>query len=537
LRRPLVACFGSAVAFALGALPAYASVNYRTVALSGMHAPGTPTGATFQFLGGVLLTSDGKAVFSASLATGTGGVTSRSQKGIWSEASGTLSLVAREDDQAPGAPTGTKFTSMGLPVIGPDGHVALWSNGSGIWSQQPGGALTLVVLQGSPVPGAPAGTVFSDIIPSPNAELASGPHGTTAFSAKVKDAAGHSTEEIWYSDGTTLSLIAKSGTQGAGLPPGANYGTFEYGMIRMDAQAKTTFFGLLDPDGTVVTNTSDDAIWYGDANGLRLVARQGDQIPGQPAGKTFGNLGTPVINAKGQLAFRGDATGGGGIWSERHGTLAPVALQGRQAPGTPPGAKFGIPNDQVAISDSEATAFASSLVVGEGGVTASNDSGIWSEGGGTLALIAREGNPAPGTPDGAVFKLLNPPVINGAGRVAFLAGLLPGSGGVTADNDMGLWAQDPDGLLSLVVREGDPFEIAPGDVRTIEWVGFQYASESFDSPASVYTDDYTLGFALRFTDGSAGVFTATLVPEPGALSVALLAGVALRRPLRRTGGR
>src|SRR5206468_11528402 len=135
--------------------------------------------------------------------------------------------------------------------------------------------------------------------------------------------------------------------QTAWLPAGVNYGSFNYGVLTMDAHANAVFFGLLQVDDAQVTVVSDDAIWHGNAANLRLVARQGDPAPGAPAGTTFGNLGSPSVNASGRVAFRAELPGGGsGIWSEGSGTLAPVAQAGDQAPGTPPGAKFNYLSDQ-----------------------------------------------------------------------------------------------------------------------------------------------------------------------------------------------
>ena len=540
VRRAIIVAVASVAALASTQRPAPAAVNYRTVALSGTQAPGTPSGARFQYFSRVLLTADGKAVFFGQLATGTGGVSQDNLHGIWSEAQGTLSLVAREGDQAPGTPTGSKFQFMDVPIIGPDGHVAFFSGvtgtstAGGIWSRPAGGPLTLVARNGQAISGTPSGTLALN--GPPGQQLASGAGNTTAFTARVKDSAVNFTPGVFYSDGATLSLLAQAGTQAAGLPTGANYGSFSYGMVRMDGQGKVTFFGLLE--GPATTAFTDDAIWHGDANGLRLVARQGDAIPGEPAGTTFGNLGPPVVNASGRVAFRAEVPPTGrDMMSEGHGALAPVARYGDHAPGTPPDAKFALVGDQVAINDAGATAFAARLQPNVGGVTSADSAGIWSEGRGALALVARSGNQAPGTPDGAVFALFDPPAINGAGRVAFLADLRQGSGGVTLDNNTGLWAEDPDGVLSLVVREGDPFEVAPGNVRTIQSIVFEDVNEAPDYPGCTYTDAYTLAFALRFTDGTTGAFTATLVPEPGAMTVALLGGLRLcgrrrRRQLR-----
>ncbi len=97
------------------------------------------------------------------------------------------------------------------------------------------------------------------------------------------------------------------------------------------------------------------------------------------------------------------------------------ALTGDAAPGTDPGVVYSGFSTPV-INAAEQTAFRADLT--GPGVDLTNDRGIWSEGGGSLALVAREGDAAPGT--GVVFgSLLENPVLNGAGQIAF--------------NDGGIW--------------------------------------------------------------------------------------------------
>src|SRR5215470_12158493 len=83
-----------------------------------------------------------------------------------------------------------------------------------------------------------------------------------------------------------------------------------------------------------------------------------------------------------------------------------IALSGRHAPGTPNGAMFASFADPtystspMGLDDAGHVVFRANLAQGSGGVTADNDTGIWSEGGGALALLAREGDQAPGTGGG-----------------------------------------------------------------------------------------------------------------------------------------
>ena len=100
-----------------------------------------------------------------------------------------------------------------------------------------------------------------------------------------------------------------------------------------------------------------------------------------------------------------------------------VAQTGDPAPGT--AGRFSTfyvtvdgPKSPV-LNNAGRIAFAATLMQDPGVVFASNDTGLWSDGGGALALIAREGSAAPGGPAGALFRRAADPVINSSGAVAF----------------------------------------------------------------------------------------------------------------------
>src|SRR5262245_55389056 len=101
---------------------AYAG-NLRTVALTGQPAPGTPGGVTYESFGahyfvedleyefrGPVLNDAGQTAFRANLSGS--GVDSTNNQGAWSEGSGSLALVARSGNQAPGAAGGVNFATQ-----------------------------------------------------------------------------------------------------------------------------------------------------------------------------------------------------------------------------------------------------------------------------------------------------------------------------------------------------------------------------------------------------------------------------------------
>jgi len=153
------------------------------------------------------------------------------------------------------------------------------------------------------------------------------------------------------------------------------------------------------------------------------------------------------------------ATGNDGVWAYRAGQIDAVGFRGAQAVGAPTGVLFSDFSDP-RLNSLGRTAFWATVV--GNGVTEANNSGIWSEGAGSLALVARSGGHAPGTPSGVVFEFdgnpdnLTAPLFNDTGHVAFSA-LLTGDG-VDDTNDRGVWS-NRSGSLELVVRAGSA---APG---------------------------------------------------------------------------
>ena len=242
---------------------------------------------------------------------------------------------------------------------------------------------------------------------------------------------------------------------------------------------------------------------------MALVARVGSTAPG--TSDSFTDLGSPVLNNGGQTAFFGDlnssSTTNSGIWSEGGGSgLALVARAGNAAPGTSDNfSSFVSP----VLNNGGQTAF-----VGFLNSSSTTNSGIWSEGGGSgLALVAREGNAAPGTSDNFT-SFGNSPVLNNAGQTAFF-GFLDSSG----STDGGIWAEDPSGVLTLIAREGDLLDVDDGsgtDFRTISNLTFTGDAGNGDGRRSGFNDLGQLAFSASFTDGTSGVFISDLVASlPG----------------------
>ena len=511
------------------------AITFRTVALSGDPAPGTESGVTFVDFGGFpskppAINYSGETTF---VATTTDGQFNTSREGIWSEGSGTLALAAFEDEHAAGTPADVTFSDFGRPAINAEGHIVFEAavagasvdanvNKKGTWTHD----LTsqnLVVREGDPAPGMATGVNFNLLYPlSLEADPVLNDATETAFYATLVGADGTSLGDVglWSNVGGSPALIAQEGDQAPGTPAGVTFTI----LRRLDARpelnssGQTAFFAdLFDPDDLF---DPQSGIWAGGPGSLVPVAYRGDPAPGLPAGTEFTGLGAPVMNDAGQIAFTAffglaDAGANTGIWSTGSGALALVARGGMAAPGMAAGVIFDdiVDSDVHVINGAGHTAFPA-LLSGSG-IDGSNNRSLWSEGSGSLKLVAREGTQAPGTESGVVFAegTAFQPSINGAGQVAFF-GILSGPS-VDSGNQLGVWAEDSAGVLTLVVREGQLMEVAPGDFRTVAFLDMIAGSGGEDGKATSFNDLGQLAFLAEFTDGSAGIFVAGATSDAG----------------------
>lgn len=283
-----------------------------------------------------------------------------------------------------------------------------------------------------------------------------------------------------------------------------------------------TFLGGLQPNTTydyqVVTVTSTGTVTSSNLTFTTLpfapepVAAKGGANPAL-AGTTFASFGSPAINDNGNSAFRAVLTTGSGITAANNsmicadnggGTLQAIAQTGTgTAPGTT--APFLTLDDPV-YNNNNAVAFIGTLRTGAGLATVANNLGVWSNTTGSLALVAQKGTQAPGYPTGTTFANFSKvalPDVNGPiilGSVNANAGL-----GVTAANNIGIWAVDGSNHLQLIVRTG---EVVNG--KTVLSLTFMAPA----APVVGQSRNFSAGtgeicFQAAFTDRTTGIFDAT----------------------------
>jgi len=506
------------------------------LAITGGAAPGVPDG-TFQFFGAIPATGDersgapaidgdGNLAFAAGVEVPSGGGTV-TQLGLWKQTGGPVELLALQDDPAPGTPqTFAAFPSIYFGENPSLVHgryafrASLNINGSqptfGMWSNR-FGPLALVLLEWDTLPGLPP----SGSVMQPQGELVANGRIVLNTLYSDDDDGGYidaEQEGFWRDDGSSVALVIRDDAQAPGCPSGVVFGEgniFAQGSFDhwdVNSAGRIAFNGYLKGPGVALL--SDEGLWYEDGAGLTLLAREGNPAPGAGNGAVFESgaglhsfgsaYNVPVaINDNGSVLFGAGLRGpnfdyGESLWVRRNGRLELVikafgsaySFNADPAPGFPPGTTF----TNVYSARLDALDQVAVIAIASGGVL-----GLWWEHGGSLQLLARAGGAVPGIP-GATFVEnwgLNVGEFTDSGTL-YYEGTFSGPG-VAYENNMALFAVDPNGVTRIVVRKGSGVRVGPNDVRFVSNFGTGESSE-----------DGRKSLKLVFTDGSSGLFTTWL---------------------------
>lgn len=389
---------------------------------------------------------------------------------VATQASAAIRIVASSGQAAPN--TAGKFLQLyhsgdgpAPPVINNSGRVAFAAtlevaagvtslDDTGVWSDG-SGAMTLVGREGFTAPTGPAGALYRRL-----ANPALNDTGALAFGGAMREGvAGVTVDDnggVWSNGGGATALVAREGTQAVGTAAGVEFATLIDPTLNNSGQS--AFRATLS--GAGVTTANDDGVWSQKLGLLGLIARAGNVAPGTPAGINFASFtaGLPSINDAGNVSFRALVAGAGvttandtGLWVERSGSVALVAREGNQAAGLEAGTTYGSFSEPV-LNSAGQTAFVATLV---GGVNAKNVA-LFAETANVPAAIVRKGDAAPSAPAGSVFANFTSPLFNASNDFAFQATI---SGpNVLASNNDGVWIKQ-DGVLKPIALEGN---VAPG---------------------------------------------------------------------------
>jgi hypothetical protein len=294
-----------------------------------------------------------------------------------------------------------------------------------------------------------------------------------------------------------------------GLPaPGTGGASFlDLGAPVLNASGTVAFSGAFG----AAPPDNGWGIWVGQPGALQLAVRTGDAVPGV-GGATFIAADSGGINSTGQIAFRASFAAPGAIpqaaiFAGAPGGFVLAAQNNTPAPGT--SARFAGFTTLPAINDRGEIAFVADtdqVVAGEPA------SGLWAGTPGALRLLALAGQPAPvGGTTPARFRSVQTPWLNDAGQVGFFAELDADNGSFTRRPS--LWVADPSGELHLIARVGGSIDLGGGEVRTLQSFQVGYRNET----RSGSTTD---GWPVPLNDAGQFAFFASLGGTDSAILVA-----------------
>jgi hypothetical protein len=491
----------------LFAVTSPAQVSISTVALSGDDAPdelGVDSGDDFDWFNDIVINPSGSIALRAGLAWSVD-VDKNNDSGIWTDTDGSLALLARESDPAPG--TGALFKELigsgANPAIADNGDVVFRSRlfvgevfvlgvsvgtsvatnytDFGLWTYSSDDTDTfLVVRQGDYAPdslGSLTGSTFtlSRTVPVINDTTGSVAIYSTLFINQAgSDASRYDNVGVWFWDKFDASLTQVARTDAlydlddeAPLGPITEkcFSKFLAAPVLGASLSDPLAFAALlrkepkydefeDPTEDRVTSRNTYGIWAGDPDAVDISVRGGDDttITSTP----FKAVYAPDINASGATTFRSKLVTLGtsqneAIW-KKSPALQLIARKGStSAPGVAGGTFRRFRYDPV-ISDNGVVAFLAELNF-SGIVSKDNDLGIWKGAtDSTLSAIATEGgNATDGNGDPLIlpsdlvntakFNKFYAPSINQNGQVAFRATLKRSPTGLTSAENEGIWAQ------------------------------------------------------------------------------------------------
>ncbi len=433
----------------------------------------------------------------------------------------TLRIVASAGDPAPGHPAGVtiqafrprfSITAQGSAIFG----VSTTNTEAWIAEPAPGQALRTLMRTGQAIPALGGAEVASlnAFEQSPRANAA----GDIAFTVLTNN--GWAMFRAVAGNAAAPVLVAAEGQPVPGEGVGVEYTTVPTHLLVMDSGevfapvsiAGESAMGAYLPGSTVP----------------RFLLRRGDVVDGA----TLENFTSTVAcnHGSGPIAmFTTISSGGGGVAYVAGRADAPgppgfraFAVSGQTAPQVGSSMVYGTLSPAIiALSAEGRAAYAAEVRQNSPGAIA--DSVVYTEGPGgpgAPTLVLREDAQAPGLLSGVRIRRIERTgswptdiAINTRRQTLVSAGLV--GTGVTAANDYAIWAVDPGGTVQLIMREGSPLSIAPGDTRTVAVIhqrrlgGAAPSSNWFNDAGEFIVD-------VSFTDSSRMLLVGTLDPRcPG----------------------
>lgn len=494
--------------------------------------PGTPVPSNedFQFtrLASPSINSAGVITFTGHFADGVG---EEEGSGVWVATNASLRNIVMSGSQAPEVASGLIFSAFSHAITANTGRTAVVGsvtgmvdtvlNRNGVWAKNDGD-IELVVGNDN---GGPIGPQNKTISFSPRSSafssdfvgLANNGDAFLVIGRSVyKQQQGQLPEEIALSAFPSTYPSDPSFVADSFFASGG-FNDFDP-RLNISPSGQIAFSGSVRYLNANSQSRFVSGIWGGTFDSVKPIAVASQTAPGLPQDLTFTSFRSPNSNDMGHVAFVAelDATSHSdrGVWVGN--SAESLRLVAREGINSFPSEFTFRDFLPPVVNAAGRTAFMASVGL---------ESGIWSEGFGDLEMIALEGHQAPGLPDGVVFGRFfgtsnANPSISSSNRL-----VLNGRGQVafTAElsqrfvsgvRSIGIFAQDLQGVVSPIARTGQTIDLGDGVERTISHLDFQGYSGNEDGRTSGFSDDGRLVFAAQFTDGTAAVIISNAVAVP-----------------------
>jgi hypothetical protein len=386
---------------------ARAEVRHTIIAASGAAAP---AGGNYVGFNTVALNVRSQVAFDATLD-------GPSTSGVFVSDARTTSAIALGGDPDPGS---GNFGFVSTPSITTRGDVIFDTDTAVVRGD--GRSTVALVQNGDAAPGG--GNLIL------GGAHVSNSRGATAYFAFLTGDV--STQGIFRNDGPHAVSIARDNTL---APTGGTFLFFGSPVISEDGEV-AFFAGMTG-------GSADFGIYRGDGEDITTIFAANQTAPG---GATFADFSDPLINKKGQvlaLASLTNGTSSSGLFLGDGMDAIAIALSGQAAP---KGGNYSTFFGPQILNDRGQVAFEPFLTGGTSG------RGIFRGDGHTTTPIALKGTAAAGTT--GTFDSFGDLKMGKDGKVAFIATLTLGVGGVNTSNNSGIWVGTSDTDLHLLVRTG-----------------------------------------------------------------------------------
>ncbi|RYD64385.1 MAG: hypothetical protein EOP84_32780, partial [Verrucomicrobiaceae bacterium] len=228
------------------------------------------------------------------------------------------------------------------------------------------------------------------------------------------------------------------------------------------------------------------------------------------AGATWSKFGPPSIGTEGTVAILADVKGGSATKSANSAIVllsesaasVKIAMEGET--NAELGANYKSFSDPVAASDGQ-IAFTAKLAGGS--VSKSNDTALfWRNSVGELVTIARTGTAAPETNGATWKKLINFALPSGDTAGPIILAEIGGSG-VARKSNLGLWARNSSGTLTLLARAGFPLSVN-GVPMVVSKLALLNPLPPVHGSTRSFNDAGRVVYLATFKDGTQAIMTA-----------------------------